>query len=147
MAENTVNNKENLNSQSSQLEEEDLQKLEADSVPVNTKKQTSCSLKKFTHWLDKRKISCDLHTVNPAELTEFCENIFAEVKTKKKADLKPSALTGIRAAIHRAITGQPVSRSINILKDVGFTNVNHITSVRTLNHNTRIQLKLEIYRN
>ena len=34
-AENAVNN-ENLNSQSSQLEE-DLQKLEADSVPVNTK--------------------------------------------------------------------------------------------------------------
>ena len=36
MAENAVNNEENLNSQSSQLEE-DLQKLEADSVPVNTK--------------------------------------------------------------------------------------------------------------
>ena len=31
MAENTVNDEENLNSQSSQLEEEDLQTLEADS--------------------------------------------------------------------------------------------------------------------
>ena len=38
MAENTVNNEENLNSKSSQLEKEDLQKLEAESVPVNTKK-------------------------------------------------------------------------------------------------------------
>ena len=38
MAENTVNNEENLNSQSSQLEEDDLQKLEVDSVPKNTKK-------------------------------------------------------------------------------------------------------------
>ena len=55
MAENAVNNEENLNSQSSQLEEEDLQKLEADSVPVNTKKQTSWGLKKFTQWLEKRK--------------------------------------------------------------------------------------------
>ena len=44
MAENAVNNEENVNSQSSQLEEEDLQKLEADFVPVNTKKQTSSSL-------------------------------------------------------------------------------------------------------
>ena len=34
MAENTVNNEENLNSQSSQLKEE----AEAESVPVNTKK-------------------------------------------------------------------------------------------------------------
>ena len=38
MAENTVNNEENLNPQSSQLKEEDQQKLEAESVPVNTKK-------------------------------------------------------------------------------------------------------------
>ena len=38
MAESTVNNEENLNSQYSQLEEEDLQKLEAEFVPVNTKK-------------------------------------------------------------------------------------------------------------
>ena len=37
MAENTAYNKGNLSSQSSQLEEEDLQKLEADSMPVNTK--------------------------------------------------------------------------------------------------------------
>jgi len=41
MAENTVDNEENLHSQSSQPKEKDLQKLEADSVPVNTKKQTS----------------------------------------------------------------------------------------------------------
>ena len=38
MAENTVNNEENLNSQYSQLKEEDQQKLEAESVPVNTTK-------------------------------------------------------------------------------------------------------------
>ena len=68
MAENTVNNEENLNSRSSPLEEEDLQKLEADSVPVNTKKKTSWGLKKFTQWLEKREISGDLHTVSPAEL-------------------------------------------------------------------------------
>jgi len=48
MAENTVNNEENLHSQSSPLDEEDLKKLEADSVPVNTKRQTSWGLKKFT---------------------------------------------------------------------------------------------------
>ena len=69
MAENAVNNEENLNLQSSQLEErEDLQKLEVDCVPVNTKKQTSWGLKKFTQWLEKRKISCDLHTMSPNEL-------------------------------------------------------------------------------
>ena len=129
MAENAVNNEENLNSQSSQLGEEDLQKLEADSVPVNTKKQTSWGLKKFTQWLEKRKISCDLHTVSPAELKGILRKFFAEVKTNKKTDLTPSALTGIRAAIHRTITGQPISRSINILKDVEFTQANKMFEV------------------
>ena len=37
IAENTGNNEGNLNYQSSQLEKEDLQKLEADSVSVSTK--------------------------------------------------------------------------------------------------------------
>ena len=83
MAENAVNNEENLNSQSSQLEEEDLQKLEADCVPVNTKKQTSWGLKKFTQWLEKRKISCDLHTVSPTELKGILRKFFAVVKTNE----------------------------------------------------------------
>jgi len=104
MAENTVNDEENLNSQSSQVEEEDLQKLEADSVPVNTKKQTSRGLKKFTQWLEKRKISCDLYIVSPAELNGILQKFFTGVKTKEKTDLMPSALTGIRAVFHRTIT-------------------------------------------
>ena len=43
MAENTVNNEENLNCQSFQLEEEDLQKIEADSVQVRKHRNTACS--------------------------------------------------------------------------------------------------------
>ena len=43
MSENTVNNEESLNSQSSQLEEEDIQKLQADSEPVNERKKTACN--------------------------------------------------------------------------------------------------------
>ena len=47
MAKNTENNEEFKDSQSSQLKEDDLSELEADSVPENTKKQTSWGLKKF----------------------------------------------------------------------------------------------------
>ena len=51
------------------------------------------------------------------------------IKTNRKTDLTPSALTGIRAAIHRTITGQPISRWINILKDVEFTQANNMFEV------------------
>ena len=84
MAENAVNNQENLNSQSSQLEEEDRQKLEADSVPVNTIKQIFWGLKKFTQWLEKRKISCDLHTVSPAELNGILRKFFRRGENKQE---------------------------------------------------------------
>ncbi|XP_044170136.1 tetratricopeptide repeat protein 28-like [Acropora millepora] len=71
MAEKRENNEEFENSQSSQLEEEHLQKLEADSVPKNTKTQTSWGLKKFTQWLEKRKINCDLLTNAYQSLGDF----------------------------------------------------------------------------
>ena len=83
MAEKRENNEECENSQSSQLEEEHLQKLEADSVPEKTKKQTSWGLKKFTQWLEKRKINCDLLTVSPAELNGTLRRFYAKVKTNQ----------------------------------------------------------------
>ena len=38
--------------------------------------------------------------------------------------LTPSALTGIRAAIHRHLTCAPLSQNINILQDSKFISVN-----------------------
>ena len=83
MAEKRENNEEFQNSQSSQLEEEYLQKLEGDSIPKNTKTQTSWGLKKFTQWLEKRKINCDLLTLSPAELNGILRRFYAEVKTNQ----------------------------------------------------------------
>lgn len=67
--------------------------------------------------------------MSPAELNEILRRFYAEVKTSKKTDLTASALTCIRAAIHRSITGQPISRPINILKDVEFTQANKMFEV------------------
>jgi len=52
MSKNIVNNEGNLNSQSPRAEEEDPQKLEADSMLLNTEKHTIWDLK---------KLGCDLH--------------------------------------------------------------------------------------
>ena len=43
MAKNTVNNEENLNSQSFQLEKEEEEKFSADTMPVNRDQKTACS--------------------------------------------------------------------------------------------------------
>ena len=48
------------------------------------------------------------------------------VKTGKGQALTPSALTGIRAAIHRHLTSAPLSRNVNILKDSDFMSANKV---------------------
>ena len=40
-------------------------------------------MKKFEKWCDKRKISVDIKTVSPTDLTEILRKFFAEVKTEK----------------------------------------------------------------
>ena len=69
-------------------------------------------------------MSCDLHTVSLTELKGILRKFLADVQTNKKTDLTPSALTGIRTAVRRTITEQPISRSIKILKYVKFTQAN-----------------------
>ena len=49
------------------------------------------------------------------ELNKILRKFYAEVKTEKGQALTPSALTGIRAAIHRHLTSAPLSRNVNIL--------------------------------
>ena len=46
------------------------------------------------------------------------------MKTEKGQALTPSALTGIRAAIHHHLTCAPLSRNINILQDSEFMSAN-----------------------
>ena len=59
----------------------------------------------------------DLKTVSATDLSEILRKLFSEVKTEKGQVLTPSALTGIRAAIHGHLTCVPLSRNINILQD------------------------------
>ena len=68
----------------------------------------------------------DFKTVTPTDVSEILRKLYAEVKTEKGQALTPSALNGIRAAIHRHLTCAPLSRNINILRDSEFMSANKI---------------------
>ena len=59
-----------------------------------------------------------------ATFIRILQKFYAEVKTNQKKDLTPSAMIGIRAAIHRTITSQPFQRTTIILKDREFLQAN-----------------------
>ena len=68
-AQKTLQNLEFRKNWSFEQGEVDLQKLEADSVPKQTKKKDLLGFEKFAQCLKKRNINCDIHTVSSAKLT------------------------------------------------------------------------------
>ena len=89
---------------SQELNEDELNNIVEGVKPESTKKCTAWGINKLFKWAAKRSKNIDLKTISLADLNELLRKFYAEVKSEKKKMLSPSALTGIRAAIHRAIT-------------------------------------------
>jgi len=113
-----------FSSQNSDLDKKQLDETEQKPQAKNTKRATEWGVKTFEKCCEKRKITVDLKTVSVTDLSEILRKFFAEVKTAKGQALTPSALTGIRVAIHRHLTCAPLSRNINILQDSEFMSAN-----------------------
>ena len=111
-------------SQSSQLSDNALDAIVNGVRPKNTERSTKWGMSKFIEWCDKRTITCDLNTVLPDEFANVLRRFYAELKTIKRELYSPSALTGIRSAIQRAISSPPYNRNFNIIADREFTVAN-----------------------
>lgn len=109
----------NMSSQSSDLSENELLKMEKSAKAKNTMKNTDWGVNKFKNWLTKRSITCVLSTIEATDLCEILRKFYAEVKASEKAKkkaLSPSTLTCIRAAIRRYII-EDLHRPMDIIAD------------------------------
>ena len=109
---------------SSQLSSQELNDMERSVEVETTKKATDWGVRRFQEWCDKRNKAIDFATCTSFELNDVLRKFYAEVKSKSNSALSPSALTGIRAAIHRKLKGAPYSRDFNILSDSAFQSAN-----------------------
>ena len=71
------------NSQSSALSDGELNAILNDAVPVSTKKSTMWGVRKFTDWLSKRRMTCDFHTIEAAELADMLRKFYGELQPKQ----------------------------------------------------------------
>ena len=133
-----------FSSQNSDLDNEQLDEIGQKAQAKNTKRATEWGVKKFEKWCEKRKITVDLKTVSPTDLSEILRKFFAEVKTEKGQALTPSVLTGIRAAIHRHLTCAPLSRNINILQDSEFISANKMFEAKAKLFTKLFEMKAQI---
>lgn len=114
-------------SQTSEITEEDLMKMEEQCRPDNTKKSTEYGIKRFKDWLNKRNIDCNFHVITADDLNGILRQFYGEFKTKRSGYLaSPSTLTCVRAAIQRYLNSAPYSRPFNLVKDREFIPANNI---------------------
>ena len=88
-------------------------------------------MKTFQTWCNKRNISIDFAAVSPGELAETLRKYYAEVKGKDGNTLSPSAMVGLRSALHCHITTPPISRTINIVENKEFLRANQMFTAIT----------------
>ena len=76
--------------------------------------------------MDKRNYVIDIKTVDFENLANALTKIYADVKKQDRGMYTPSALVGIRAAIHRKLISPPNMRNINILDGPEFAAANRV---------------------
>ena len=110
----------------SDMSDNEIDALVNEVTPASTKRSTVWGAKVFQKWQEKRRIEIDLKTVSEENLASHLKKFYAEVK-KTNGDLyTPSALVGIRAALHRAPVNPPIGRNINILAGDQFIAANKV---------------------
>ena len=68
----------------------------------------------------KRRMMINLESIDEQALAELLRKFYAEVRTNDNKLYSPGTLRGLRAGLHRAITGNPYNRTFNILTDSTF---------------------------
>ena len=105
---------------------QEMDRMVIDAGSKSTSRATSWGVNKFKKWAQRAKRNVDLSTITPVQLNQELRRFYAGVKGDKGRPLTPSALTGLRSAIHRHLTLPPLSRPINIISDREFTSSNQM---------------------
>lgn len=124
--ESDIANNDTAEQNASDLSDNEINALVDEVTPSTTKRSTVWGAKVFQKWQEKRQIEVDLNTVSAEDLAAHLKKFYAEVKKKNGELYTPSALVGIRAAIHRTLSNPPYMRNINILSGENFVAANRV---------------------
>ena len=114
----------------SDMSDNEISAMVDETVPAATKRSTAWGMKVFKHWQERRHLDIDLHTVSPEVLSAHLKKFYAEVKKRNGELYTPSALVGIRAALHRTLISPPFMRNVNILDGSDFIAANRVFTAK-----------------
>ena len=104
--------------------EEELRKIELDSIPHSTLNQMNRTSQRFIHFLSSKQLSTNLQTIPKCHLNNYLRYFYLELKTNHNKMYAPPSLVCFRAALHRYF--QTLREDVNIITDSAFDSSNRM---------------------
>ncbi|XP_078000697.1 uncharacterized protein LOC144453313 isoform X2 [Glandiceps talaboti] len=108
------------------VNETELNSLENARNEKNTSMQTKWGVRVFREWLEYKQYPLDFEDLPTDRLAELLCEFYASTRKQDGKLYGKSSLSGLRASIHRHITGPPYHRKINIMQDREFQVANYV---------------------
>ncbi|XP_070546513.1 uncharacterized protein [Ptychodera flava] len=106
--------------------ETELSTLENARNEKNTSQQTKWGVRVLREWLDYKHYPLNFEDLPIDQLAELLREFYASARKQDGESYGKSSLSGLRASIHRHITGPPYHRKINIMHDREFQVANYV---------------------
>ncbi|PIK42410.1 hypothetical protein BSL78_20736 [Apostichopus japonicus] len=120
-----VDTQEN-NGRFANLVEKDLDRIGEDRNEESTKKVTKWGVKLLKEWCQAKELTTDFEQLDVPELASLLRRFYGEVRKQDGSSYANKTYRGLRAAIHRHLTGAPYNRHVNIMRDKDFQSANNV---------------------
>jgi len=107
-------------------EKEYIKRLETESIPKSTQKDTESSVRKFKKFLKQKGFNENFEEIPKSFLNKYLCLFYAELRKNDGNLFAPTSLICIRAGIHRHLTSPDVNRDVDILHGSDFKRCNAI---------------------
>lgn len=80
----------------------------------------------ITEWCQAKELTTDFEQLDVPELASLLRRFYGEVRKQDGSSYANKTYRGLRAAIHRHLTGAPYNRHVNIMRDKDFQSANNV---------------------
>ncbi|KAJ8021450.1 hypothetical protein HOLleu_38657 [Holothuria leucospilota] len=108
------------------LSNQEIEQIARERNEKATTYNTSWGVRTFKAWCKSKGKNPDFEKLSADDLNAFLRVFYAEVRNKQGERFAKQSFVGLRAAIHRHLTGEPFCRQMNILQDREFQAANNV---------------------
>ena len=121
--------------------DEELKKIENESIPKSTMDQMKRTSNRFLNFLKVKKLSVEMEKIPKNYLNNYLRYFYSELRTLENKLYSPPSLVCIRAALHRYL--QTIRNNVNIITQPDFDSSNKMLKAMVTKYKKSNQIKNE----